>query len=86
MNFTSRQKLGIALVLISLLGAAIIQSTTGDLVHITGDEEPPVGGPLLQTTFVMLTFTWRYAVPIVVCMALGLYYLLRPQRTAKPRS
>ncbi len=87
MTLSTRQKFGMALVLISLLGAVIIQAKTGDLVHVMREAEAPIRGPLFstQTTFVTLTVAWRYAVPIAACAALGLCCLLVPPRPAKPR-
>ena len=88
MTPSSRKELGIALVSISFAAAVLIQSTTGKLVHVTSDEEPPVSGPLFstQTTFLTLTFGWRYAVPIAACATFGLYCLIVSQRATKRRS
>lgn len=83
MSLTGRQKIGIGLIFISLLGALVIQVVTGDLVHMTSAAEPTVGGQP-QMIVHMVTFTWRYAVPIVTCAVLGLCCLFIPPRRTTP--
>jgi hypothetical protein len=86
MTLLPRQKLGLALFLISLLSAVIIQLATGDLVHIRSTVEPAVRGalPSEQMTIHLLAFSWGYIALIAACAALGLC-LLVPQRRMKPR-
>jgi len=87
MNLTRRQKVGVGLIMVPLIAAIAIQVGTDDLYHVTTTEEPPVGGPTFSTQVIyhVVTLTWRYAAPLVVCAALGLFCLLVPNRT-KPNT
>jgi TRAP-type C4-dicarboxylate transport system permease small subunit len=87
MSLSPRRKLGVALLVLSLLAAALIQWTTGEFVQITREDEPPINGRFFSTqmTVLRLTFGWRYAAPIAVCAALGFYLLVIPQRPARSR-
>lgn len=83
---SGRQKLGVALIVIALAGAVVLQITTGNLFHITSTEKtPPVGGPAIsfQMEVTTIKLTWGYAGPIIACAALGFCCLLIPRRRVK---
>jgi hypothetical protein len=84
---TPRQKLGLTLIVVSLVTAALVQFAAGALFQIVRVEKSavdhPFGDPRLtfQTTMIDVKCDWRYVLPIAACAALGAICLLDPQRS-----
>jgi hypothetical protein len=82
MGIKTRRRLGIALLLISVVAAVILQLLTGKLVaYGPGPVTTSDWGPV-HTTFTMefVTFKAVYVIPLVVVGLAGLMCLLLPPR------
>jgi hypothetical protein len=85
MSSATRQKLGIGLVAIAIIAAIVLQISTGDLVHMRSTEETTVDHSPFSTTVIVsqITLIWKYALPLIACLAAGLFCLCKPVRKNK---
>jgi hypothetical protein len=87
MKLVFRQKIGIALMVVSAVATVVIQATSRDLLHLTTEAEPPnFAGPHLssQVFIITIAFTWRYALPLGASAVCGLLLFVIPPRPRRP--
>lgn len=89
MTLTLRQKIGIGLIVLAIVAGVVIQVETGQLIRPrTGaDPDPSDEWPNWVTHYRALrniTYSWRYAGPVVACGAIGYVCLLPLRRKKKP--
>jgi len=79
MHTTKRQKIGLALMVASVLVAILIQLLGGGLmeVHTLREERLPSGAVASE---IALHFDWRYSIPLAVGFAIGLLCYAWPTR------